>query len=320
MIIVDLILVGLIAYAAYIGTKYGMALIGLELVSFILATTIALLTYHPLGGWVKAFDGLSTSLSNVLGFILVWILVEIIAALVVRFVALPHLAKHIQLSPLNQIGGAVLNAFKAAIIMLLALIVFAGLPLSAGTKDIVTTAFIPKLLLASSGQFQVWLGGGLGHDIGESLNFFTVTAEPESEQRIELGYTTTGKVDAPDEAGMLDLLNRERTSRGLKPLKLNTRARAVARAYSTDMFARGYFSHISLEGKNPFDRMKAAGITFDAAGENLALAPTLQLAHQGLMNSPGHRANILNRSYRTVGIGIIDGGPYGLMITQDFTD
>ena len=58
----------------------------------------------------------------------------------------------------------------------------------------------------------------------------------------------------------------------------------------------------------------------NAAGENLALAPTLQLAHDGLMKSPGHRANILSTNYRTVGIGIVDGGPYGLMVTQDFTD
>jgi uncharacterized protein YkwD len=86
------------------------------------------------------------------------------------------------------------------------------------------------------------------------------------------------------------------------------------------MFARGYFSHISPEGKSPFDRMKAGGVSFGSAGENLALAPTLELAHQGLMNSPGHRANILSPKYKTVGIGIINGGPYGLMVTQDFSD
>jgi len=119
---------------------------------------------------------------------------------------------------------------------------------------------------------------------------------------------------------VLVLLNHERTTRGLPALTFNDTARTVARAHSTDMFARGYFSHINPEGKNPFDRMRAGGVKFGSAGENLALAPTLALAHTGLMNSPGHRANILSPNYTTVGIGIVDGGPYGLMVTQDFTD
>ncbi|MDB5178687.1 MAG: hypothetical protein JWN01_630 [Patescibacteria group bacterium] len=321
MIIVDLAIIGIIVYAAYSGTKRGMVLIGLELGSFIIATGVALAGYHMIGSWVKALTGTSGALSNVAAFILIWILTEIICAVIVRFKVLPRLTRQVQLSLVNQIGGSALNALKSLIIIALALIVFVGMPLSSGTKRTVTDSFLAKTFLASSGQLQNWLAGGLGHDLSESLNFFTVTAEPESQQRIELGYTTTAvTADPHDEAAMLVLVNQERTSRNLLPLSLNTKARAVARAYSRDMFARGYFSHISPEGKSPFDRMKAGDVSYETAGENLALAPTLDLAHQGLMNSPGHRANILNPSYRTVGIGIIDGGPYGLMVTQDFTD
>ena len=72
------------------------------------------------------------------------------------------------------------------------------------------------------------------------------------------------------------------------------------------------------EGRDPFERMREANVRFLAAGENLALAPTLQIAHTGLMNSPGHRANILQRDFGRVGIGIMDGGVHGLMVTQDF--
>jgi uncharacterized protein YkwD len=84
------------------------------------------------------------------------------------------------------------------------------------------------------------------------------------------------------------------------------------------MFARGYFAHISPEGTTPADRVKAANIRFLITGENLALGPTLKICHTGLMNSPGHRANILHKSYGRVGIGIMDGGLRGLMITQEF--
>lgn len=66
--------------------------------------------------------------------------------------------------------------------------------------------------------------------------------------------------------------------------------------------------------------MENAGIKFVAAGENLALAPSTELAMEGLMNSPGHRANILSPQFGKIGIGAMQGGIYGLMFTQEFTD
>jgi uncharacterized protein YkwD len=297
-----------------------MILIGFELASFVIATGVALMTYEPVGSFVKMLAHISLSLGDVAGFILVWIVVETVCAVVVRYRLLSYVTPQLQRSRLNKIGGAIANTLKSVLVITLFLIVFAGLPITSSTKNIVTGAAIPKLFLSSSGQLQNWLAGGLGRDLNQSLNFYTVTSDPESTERIELGYTTSGPADPTDEAAMLIELNHERTSRGIAPLVLNTGARAVARAHSLDMFEKGYFSHINNARQNPFDRMKAAGVPFGAAGENLALAPTLQLAEQGLMASPPHRANILDRSYRSVGIGIINGGPYGLMVTQDFTD
>jgi uncharacterized protein YkwD len=64
--------------------------------------------------------------------------------------------------------------------------------------------------------------------------------------------------------------------------------------------------------------MRDSGVRFLTAGENLALAPTIEVAHTGLMNSPGHRANILRREFGRVGIGVMDGGMRGLMVSQEF--
>jgi uncharacterized protein YkwD len=86
------------------------------------------------------------------------------------------------------------------------------------------------------------------------------------------------------------------------------------------MFARGYFAHDTPEGKDPFDRLRQANVRFLTAGENLALAPTVPVAHNGLMHSPGHRANILYPQFGRVGIGIMDGGIRGLMVSQEFRD
>src|SRR6266436_10162438 len=120
------------------------------------------------------------------------------------------------------------------------------------------------------------------------------------------------------EAMIVKFINVETIAAGLRPLAPDTELAEVARQHSVDMFARGYFAHATPEGRDPFERMREANVRFITAGENLALAPTLQIAHTGLMHSPGHRANILQREFGRVGIGIMDGGVHGLMVTQDF--
>jgi uncharacterized protein YkwD/uncharacterized membrane protein required for colicin V production len=145
------------------------------------------------------------------------------------------------------------------------------------------------------------------------------TIYPESNERVPLQF----KVEAPQpcpalEKQMLELVNRERAAAGLAPLKADSALTEVARSHSADMLARSYFSHYTPEDKSPFDRMRKAKVRFLIAGENLALAPSVQIAHAGLMNSPGHRANILRPQFGRVGIGIMDGGVHGLMVTQNF--
>ncbi len=121
-----------------------------------------------------------------------------------------------------------------------------------------------------------------------------------------------------EEQQMFNLVNKERTAAGLKPLELDMRLVQQARLKSQDMSKLGYFDHYSPTYGSPFDQMKKAGITYRAAGENLAGAPTVQMAHEGLMNSPGHRANILNSMFTHVGIGVASSSKYGLLFTQMF--
>jgi uncharacterized protein YkwD len=122
------------------------------------------------------------------------------------------------------------------------------------------------------------------------------------------------------ERAMLALVNEERGKRGLRLLSADGELTRLARAHSLDMILRRYFSHYSPEGDDPFDRFRSAGINYRAAGENLALAPELEQAHNMLMKSKDHRENILRPSFGHVGIGIIDGGSQGLMISQEFRD
>lgn len=152
-----------------------------------------------------------------------------------------------------------------------------------------------------------------------NLSIGKATMEPSSDKFVKLPFKVKNtKTRADLEAKMLLLINIERQKVGLNSLEADSEMLRVARKHSADMYARGYFSHISPEGKTPFDRIRAADVRFIAAGENLALAQTLTLAHTGLMNSPGHKANILHKSFGRVGIGILDGGVYGIMVTQNF--
>ncbi|MCL6283288.1 CAP domain-containing protein [Ruegeria sp. 2012CJ41-6] len=135
------------------------------------------------------------------------------------------------------------------------------------------------------------------------------------------------------EREMLALINQERTSRGIEPLQLETRLNTSAEDHSTWMLDSDNFSHTGSAGSSAQERMEDAGFEFSGnwrSGENIAWqsergAPgnsdDVADLHAGLMNSPGHRANILNPDYKYIGIGVEDGDLNGwdaVMVTQNF--
>lgn len=124
--------------------------------------------------------------------------------------------------------------------------------------------------------------------------------------------------DPEMEGAMVALVNQERAKAGLAPLVVDSRLTELARMKSADMVINDYFSHTSPTYGSPFDMMKAAGVSYRIAGENLAGAPTTAMAHDGLMQSTGHRANILREAFTHVGVGVVAGGPYGYIFTQLF--
>ncbi|GAF19426.1 transporter [Bacillus sp. JCM 19046] len=121
-----------------------------------------------------------------------------------------------------------------------------------------------------------------------------------------------------DEQQMVDLVNQEREQAGLAPLTVNDELTEVARVKAQDMIDNQYFAHESPTYGSPFQMMDHFGVTYQTAGENLAGNQTVENAHTSLMNSQGHRENILSNNYSEVGIGVVDGGPYGKMFVQLF--
>lgn len=107
------------------------------------------------------------------------------------------------------------------------------------------------------------------------------------------------------EQQLFDLTNAARVRHGASILEWDGAVSGTARKHSADMAIQDYFSHDNKEGKSPFDRMKDDGIRFQGAGENLAYGQSSSIfAHEGLMNSPGHRENILLDTYSHLGTGV----------------
>lgn len=104
---------------------------------------------------------------------------------------------------------------------------------------------------------------------------------------------------------MFDLTNATRVNHQLPILTWDDHVRETAREHSADMAANDYFDHKNLQGQSPFDRMKEDAVAFHTAGENLAYGQLSSIfAHEGLMNSLGHRENILRKDYEYLGVGV----------------
>lgn len=106
------------------------------------------------------------------------------------------------------------------------------------------------------------------------------------------------------ETEVLELVNQIRLAENLHPLAWDSQLHEAALGHSEDMAANDYFSHTSLDGRTPFDRIRDAGYQFNAAGENIAAGySTPQAVVNGWMNSTGHRQNILSSTYCDLGVG-----------------
>ena len=136
-------------------------------------------------------------------------------------------------------------------------------------------------------------------------------------QNNNTGTTTSTNMNS-DEKEVFDLINKQRTQNGLSPLKENIELQRVARIKAQDMVNNNYFSHTSPTYGSPFDMLKSFKISYNTAGENIAGNSSNSSAVTAWMNSPGHRANILNSSFNQTGIGVVTGSKYGKIYVQMF--
>lgn len=141
------------------------------------------------------------------------------------------------------------------------------------------------------------------------------------------GSSTTNNTTTPsgnttgmnsDEQEVFNLINQQRANNGLPALKMDSEVQRVARIKAQDMVNNNYFSHTSPTYGSPFDMLKSFKVSYRTAGENIAGNSSNSGAVNAWMNSPGHRANILNSSFNYTGIGVVTGSKYGKIYVQMF--
>lgn len=313
---IDALLILITLLSCWVGWQRGFILSFLDLARWLGSLLASLFFYRIVSGWLVLLTGWTEVWSAPLAFILIFVFSSLLIAYLGNRL-LRRVSSETHERRVNRIFGLLPGLANGLIMAAIFSALLFSLPFSDGLTASARNSFFANRFAVYTDKLEAALTPVFEPAVRETLNRRMV--EPDSSERVELPFKVENAPPRPDlEAEMLELINRERVAHNLSPLEADPEMREVAQKHSADMFARGYFSHYTPEGKNPFDRMREMEVRFRAAGENLALAPSLEIAHNGLMNSPGHRANILSPNYGRVGISILDGGRRGLMVTQNF--
>lgn len=322
----DFVILAILLFYTVEGYSVGFLGSLIDLVSFVLSFIVGLKYYFLLGSFLGNNFSIPSGISNAIGFFISAFVSEIIIGFILRNIV--NKSKFLRelftvfppIKAANKLLGIILSIFSGLVLIAFILTLILSFPLSVFLKNSVSRSKIGNLLVTNTQGFEKQLSNIFGGAVNETLNFLTV--EPKGNESVALRFKTNNiKVDSQAELKMFAMVNQEREKRGIAILVLDDgKLRNVARDHCVDMFERGYFSHYTPEGLSPFDRMTQADVAFVYAGENLALSPNVDLAMQGLMQSKGHRENILSPNFGRIGVGVIDGGIYGEMFCQEFTN
>ncbi|MFC1646836.1 CvpA family protein [Patescibacteria group bacterium] len=264
--------------------------------------------------------GVTKPWSDIIGFLLPLVIVQIIFVRLIIELTGNFMQKFIS-SVWDNILGTIAGLVNALVVISIFCSLLLMLPVRAGVKqDVNASIFAPtfiKLLEKYGGKTT----SSLETVATKATKFITV--KPNSNEIVYLKVNLNRWdlfEDKKSEDELLRMINSDRLITGQAALKVDDVLTQIARNYSRDMFEKKYFSHTDLDGNTLATRLKKAVFTYNQAAENIVYSPDVPMAHRGLMESASHRSNILNPEFRRVGIGVINGSTYGLMITQVFAD
>lgn len=320
--ILDVAILLVLAWFAIAGIRRGFVLSIFDVIALIVTIVLATKLFHLAGGLIATQFGVSPLLADLLGFVAVMMVGEILriigaaaiaAALSPLFFAMPPLGY------LNSLAGLVPGALRGLGYASVALIALESIPFTSGLHGEINQSPVASTVLNLVGNASPSFQDALGVLVAGKTS-----GKPDPSLSLASHLPIPSGIDSsPDPAAereIFDMTNLARTQAGLPPLTLDPNLSVVARIHSVEMFHLAYFSHDSPLYGSPSERLHGAGVSFRVSGENIAYAPTIPMAFSGLMKSAEHRDNILATGFHRIGIGVAQAGIWGYMITEDFAD
>ena len=318
--VLDLIVLGALLTALWRGWHHGAVREAFNLLGVLVGLFVAAYLAGPLASVIVRISPLSLNTSRLAAFVAVAAGLSVAGAIV--GIKAGRSVKVAARKP-NGAAGSLFSFFRTLTVTAFVLYVISVASYGAvrTEESVVETSVSARLLASPGGPFTAFYDALV--DSSDDLVALRTWAERRPEENVPTDERRFSPVEGPlrasydSERQMLSLVNEERRDDGLDALEWCDRCADVARSHSKNMYRGGFFSHVDQQERDPFDRMRAADIDYLAAGENLAIAPTIEEAHARLMDSAQHRENILRQEFDEVGIGILR-GPYGYMCTQVF--
>lgn len=324
---IDLVIIIVLTYFITEAFRHGFWIILADFISFLGSLVLSLRFYKYIAEFLKVNFSLNLSISNAIAFLFAAIIFESFLAFTAGYL-IHNLSDNLKKHKLNKQGladfagkllGVILGSGEGVVIIAFLLTLTMALPIKPQIKVDITESTIGSYFIEKTAFLEKSVNEVFGGVINDSLTYFTVN--PDSKDSVPLDVNSFKlSVDEKAESDLFISVNEERRKIAIPELIWESSLVPVARNHAKDMWQRKYFAHVSPEGKDVGDRLNESKINYTYAGENLALAPTIKTAHTGLMNSRGHRENILDPRFKKIGIGVIDNGVYGKMFVQVFTD
>jgi uncharacterized membrane protein required for colicin V production len=316
----DIAIVAAVVLAALGGLRAGFVRSLYGLVTWIVSLAVALALSAGLALPVAQALGLPAPTARALAVIAIALALEGVFGVIGR-VGVEPLARAIARLGPAALADRALGLFPAVARMLITVAIALGialvLPAPDGVRAAIDGSPIARALVAeleaAQRRFEPLLPQG-------EAPLLVTRVGADERYPLDVPDGVALDVDPQAERRLLELANEERVRRGLAPLAFDERLVPVARGHADEMLRLKYFGHLSPRTGTPFDRLAAADISYRRAGENLAYAQSATVAHRGLMESQGHRENILRPEFTHIGVGVVSAGPYGRVFVQLFLE
>lgn len=307
---------GAVVAAMVRGYRRGASRELIAVLSWLFGIPIAFRIGGPLGATL--LDGVAPFAARMIGGFAILLAITLLAALAQRGL----LGKGGALDDADRLGGLLVGLLGGALTVGFSAILLGAATIQTGIGRAAADSIVVRTLAAPDGMGLRVFDAATGQSVVSELIAFNQRYPAGA--LLDDGYRSLPSADAAEIArddqaavAVFDLVNEARRAAGAEPLEWWSPLADVGADYAEELALFGFFSHDSPRSGDVGDRLTAAGISFRGAGENLALAPNVGAVHRGLMNSDGHRANILRREFTHIGIGVVR-TPLGLMVVQVF--